>query len=544
MALLGKEEHSEKYLKQSIEVSELTTQIQYDFLSELNGFEAARMTYSEDIHQVLQYQAVASQALYELTGQEKYLYRYFEVTERRKGMTLLQILTPSPLPEAVAAKEEKLLYNFRMLQQKTETAGADSLAFFQDKLFDATREYEAFVTQLRQGFPKRANAFYNVEYATISDVQDLLEEDECYIDYSYNESNLYILSISKESVELVEVGAGGQFEEALTRMQALLKDPLLMQSVKKTAFIETSRQLYEYLISPVAHRIKSKSKIIIAPEKKLFYLPFEVLLQTDEIKRFENLDYLVKKYAINYEYSATTFRQLQQRTVIKDNSFLAFAPVFENEAGGALAARNRETLPDSLYRSVEGDHFRPLPNSRKEVSSIAKMIPPDGQTNILMDEGALKKDLRGALTSRPWQFVHIATHGIVNFNNPTLSALACYEKEPSDEQLLYANEIQLLDLQADLVVLSSCESGIGRLVKGEGLLALSRSFLYAGAKNVLFSLWKVNDRHTSTLMINFYKFYAEGSSYPEALRKTKLEMLKNPITANPRFWGAFVLIGK
>lgn len=540
----GIEEQSEKHLKQAIEVSELAIQVQSDFLNQLKGFEAARMTYSKEIYKSLQHQARANQELYKLTEKEQYLHDYFKTTERLKAMSLLQVLTPSSLPQEVVAKEEKMLHSLRLLQQKTETAEADSLAFFQNQLFDVTQEYEAFVRQLRQDFPKETGAFYNLEYATVSDIQTQLRADELYIDYAYDNKSLRILSISKASAELEKVDIDQQFSEALTAMQESLKDPLLMQRAKKESFIETSHQLYEYLLLPIAHRLKDKSKITIAPEKELFYLPFEVLLPTDEIKGFEDLDFWVKKCEISYQYSATIFRQLQKLPSIKDNSLLAFAPIFENEEGSELAARDREILPDSLVRSVEGDRFRPLPNSKKEVNTISQILSKKGQTKVLTENEASKNNLISALTAQSYQFLHIATHGIVNFNNPKLSALACFQNESSDENLLYANEIQLQDIQADLVVLSSCESGIGRLVKGEGLLALSRSFIYAGAKNVLFSLWKVNDRHTSTLMIDFYKFYSEGASYSEALRKAKLKMLENPVTANPNYWSPFVLIGE
>jgi CHAT domain-containing protein len=109
---------------------------------------------------------------------------------------------------------------------------------------------------------------------------------------------------------------------------------------------------------------------------------------------------------------------------------------------------------------------------------------------------------------------------------------------------LYSNEIYNLDLKADLVVLSSCESGIGKLVKGEGMMALTRGFLYAGADNIITSLWKVYDKSTSILMKNFYKYVLEGESYSSALRKAKLEMISDPRTASPVNWSGFVLIGR
>jgi CHAT domain-containing protein len=112
------------------------------------------------------------------------------------------------------------------------------------------------------------------------------------------------------------------------------------------------------------------------------------------------------------------------------------------------------------------------------------------------------------------------------------------------DNLIYANEIQFKNINADLVVLSSCESGIGQFVAGEGLIALNRSFIYSGAKNVLFSLWKVSDKYSSELMIDFYKSYFENQSYTTALRQAKLKMLTDATKAQPKYWSAFVLMGE
>ncbi|NJN77000.1 MAG: CHAT domain-containing protein [Saprospiraceae bacterium] len=198
---------------------------------------------------------------------------------------------------------------------------------------------------------------------------------------------------------------------------------------------------------------------------------------------------------------------------------------------------------DSLYRGIENNEFVALPNTKREVNTIEKMLRDKGETTILLQEDATKKGLESALKQK-YQFVHIATHGLVNFKNPKLSALACYSANNEMDNLYYANEIQNSEIVVDLVVLSSCESGIGQLVASEGLIALNRSFIYSGAKNVLFSLWKVDDKWSSELMIDFYKNYLDGKSYTEALRAAKLNLLNDEVTAQPKYWAAFVLMGE
>jgi CHAT domain-containing protein len=142
--------------------------------------------------------------------------------------------------------------------------------------------------------------------------------------------------------------------------------------------------------------------------------------------------------------------------------------------------------------------------------------------------------------------IHIATHGFIDEDHPDLSALFFAPSSDStagEEPLLYAGETYNLRLNADLVTLSSCESGVGKLVRGEGLMAMTRGFFYAGAKNVVCSLWKVYDKHADLLMRGFYRHELEGKEFSSALREAKLEMIKNRVTAHPFKWAGFALIG-
>ena len=131
--------------------------------------------------------------------------------------------------------------------------------------------------------------------------------------------------------------------------------------------------------------------------------------------------------------------------------------------------------------------------------------------------------------------IHIATYGFINEDNHNLSALTCYNGENNGADLLYANDIRNEKVKADLVVLSSCESGLRRKVGGEGLIALNPAFIYADARNVISSLWKINDRYSSEFMINFHQEVVSGQSYTNALRQTKLRLPADPATAQPRF---------
>ncbi len=155
-------------------------------------------------------------------------------------------------------------------------------------------------------------------------------------------------------------------------------------------------------------------------------------------------------------------------------------------------------------------------------------------------ENALK-----SLKLTDYKYIHFATHGFVNTQNPALSGIILYRNNTQQEDgVLHSSEVYNLNLNADLVVLSACETGLGKVAKGEGIIGLSRSFLYAGAKNIMVSLWKVTDEATKELVVDFYTNLEKSRkvSQSEALRKAKLNLLKNKKYAMPYYWNGFVLI--
>ena len=220
-------------------------------------------------------------------------------------------------------------------------------------------------------------------------------------------------------------------------------------------------------------------------------------------------------------------------------------------------------LSDSLLRSitVDGKKYKELPFSRSEVENIVELyerIEKDAKCYLFSEasEENFKK-----LSGNAW-IIHIATHGILNNEYAELSGLLFFSEEKNQQNLidtitnilpgytdigndgiLFVKEIYGLNLQAQLVVLSACETGSGKFIEGEGIISITRGFMYSGAKNLIVSLWKVGDDSTKDLMVNFYKNLLEGNSKSAALRNAKLKMINNNETAFPKFWAGFVLIG-
>ena len=239
-----------------------------------------------------------------------------------------------------------------------------------------------------------------------------------------------------------------------------------------------------------------------------------------------------------YSYSANLFYKNINKTIstnLDSAKWLGIAPVFSNE--------------DNLI--VDGAYVSALPATKTEVKTINKNfnnnnLPSDIRLFNEASEEFIKSD-----KIKEYQYLHIATHGFVNSEKPELSAIILSSnKAGGNDGVLYSGEIYNIELNSDLVVLSACETGLGKVSKGEGIIGLTRALLYAGTNNIIVSLWKVSDASTSELMINFYDELLENLhttnhkfAYADYLRTSKLRLIKSKKFGHPFFWSPFILIG-
>jgi len=369
------------------------------------------------------------------------------------------------------------------------------------------------------------------------------------------DSIIHIFTVLKDEFDIIPIKKPINFSK-------LVKD--FYSSIIKTEtekYITSANELSKLLIIPVIEKIRSKEKIVIISHDLLLKIPFEALFtssQKKEINDYSKFDYLIKTFDVSYHYSSTLYiNNLKERILAETNannlekSFIGFAPVFAKDdiTGYTLASNELAILSDGLddlMRSViiDGKKFNELKYSEWEVKSIIELFSDKKPNLAYFYSDATEESFKANI--RNYHIIHTASHSFVNENHPQISGIVFAQPTDTtspDDGILYAGEIYNLDLSADLVVLSSCESGLGKLVRGEGMMALTRGFLYSGAANIIFSLWKIPDKQTSELMIEFYKQMLSGKSYAEALRQAKLNLIKNQVTTRPRSWASFVLIG-
>ena len=267
------------------------------------------------------------------------------------------------------------------------------------------------------------------------------------------------------------------------------------------------------------------------PGGVLGYLPFDALLATptDQFNDFDNFDYLINRYSISYTFSATLLEEMMSGHHRK-KPFVAFAPAYHGDTLNVSRS-------DDPWRAVLGQ----LRFNKMEATQIHQMM--GGQ--IYLDSMATEEQFMKVAPKAG--ILHLATHGKSNDRHGDYSYLAFYQTSDSTEnELLFVKNLYEMDISASLVVLSACETGIGELQRGEGIISLARGFSYAGAASILTTLWSIDDNASASIMVGFYKNLKDGDPKDIALRKAKLAYIqknKGNNRTHPLFWAAFVPMG-
>ncbi len=459
------------------------------------------------------------------------------------------------IPTELISKEQSFLHKIDSLEQLVfralETKDSTTVDEIQNgSLFETKRAREKLIANLEKNHPEYYQLKYDLEPVKLKDLKAQISENTIYIELSIEEkgSNLFFLTLTNQEEHIFKSKLIPDFAQKITSYNKLLRSHNLLRADRRRKFIQLSHELYQQFIQPIEHLLIDKERMVIVGEGMTHYLPFETLLKNNEDKPWYELNFLIRNHEVSYHYSGTLFSRAQDQVVDFDNELLAFAPVFADGESTLATLRGAagNIMTDSTFRSVEDDNFSPLPYSEEEVESISNLFPKSSNVTVLLNEKANEVALKSALEQNH-RFVHIASHSFANIDYPKFSGIACapsLSETDKDDGILYVGEIYNLAVKSDLVVLSSCESGVGKLQGGEGLLGLNRSFVYAGVPNVIFSLWKVYDEATGKMMSEFYKNTLQGQSYSKALRASKLKMLEDPKTATPDIWGAFLLVGR
>lgn len=496
--------------------------------------------------------------LFERQPNNAYAEAAFQLADRRKSNSLIEKALSveakqfAGIDPALLEEEKRLSGQITYYERKAFEATAEGqttlAATYRDSLlFRLKREQERLIANIEKNYPHYYEFRYRIPTVTPDAVCQFLKPRDLFVEYFLDKKQelLYIFTIDHQTgLQIKRVPFPKGDLDCIQELYTSLQSILLVRIAQKNSFGQTSAGLYQQLIAPIAEKLEGKEKLLLVVEEELFYVPFELLLSKTPNDNRQQPDFLIRHLEVSYQYATSTFIHQQRARLASKPSptadLLVFAPVFGKEL--SMRWGQREASSSTKQSTVDVGSFTSLPFSELEAKSIVH-LRDSAHTSLLLHEQATEKALKASLQT-PHQWIHLSSHSFADLANPKYSGIACAPSSDEEDGILYANEIYTLQIPTDLVVLSSCESGMGQLQEGEGMLGINRAFAYAGVPNVVYSLWKVNDRASSNLMIEFYKNVFAGKTYSAALRAAKLKMLDNPSTASPNFWGGFLLMGQ
>jgi len=525
----------------------------------------------------------------------------FKVNEQSRARSLLDMLseTNAAITEGVPAELLKRKQdNFDRQQDIADILTGVNIsteemkkkpAELDDELEKLQAEYEEIENQIRTASPRYAMLTANKPLTLAEVQQKVLDDQTVLVEYALQADDSYLFAVNKSAVSLFKLPARANIDKLATDLRAQLIPAKLQRRIvgidvveanrglgvassapeDAAPFIAASNALYKAVLEPAAPMVGEKRLMVVA-DGALNYIPFEVLLKTGDAGDFSSLGYLVKTNEVIYAPSASVVGAIkQQRTKSTSRAMLIIAdPVFNsNDArakkGTAPAANDAEirglgiqaslsdvagtTTPAAPGAAMEGLPLARLNGTRLEADQISKLAKASGgQADVWLDLDANEENVVTRDVSK-YRVIHVATHGLLNAERPQFTGVVLsLVGNKTHDGFVRTDEVFNLRLGSPLVMLSACETGLGKEKRGEGVMGLTRAFMYAGAPTVGVSLWSVADKSTADLMTDFYKRLltaGETTTASSALRGAQLAMISDKKYSAPFFWAPFVLVG-
>jgi CHAT domain-containing protein len=523
----------------------------------------------------------------------------FRIAEAGRARSLLDMLgeVNAQITEGVPAdllkkKQDNLDRQQQIAEQLTGIALSGDQkqkpSDLENELDKLQTEFDQIENQIRTASPKYA-ALTAAQPLTLTDVQQkVLDDTTVLLEYQLGADNSYLFAATRSGVSLYKLPRRSDVDKLATDFRAQLIPPKLQRRIvgidvaadqqrglgivqgpseDLPPFVAASNALYKAVVEPAAAIIGDK-RILVVADGALNYIPFEALVKNSEGADYASLNYLVKTNEVVYAPSASVIAAIRQGSAsLSGKSMLLVAdPVFSADdpraKGGAAVASSGETRGlglglESAVNDVVGDpaassasgglHLARLSGTRTEADAISAIAKTGGaQADLWTDLSANEDNVKTRDVSS-YRYLHVATHGLLDADRPQFTGVVLsLVGNKSNDGFLRTDEIFNLKLGSPLVMLSACETGLGKEKRGEGVIGLTRAFMYAGAPTVGVSLWSVADKSTANLMTDFYKrlLGATPQSPGAAMRDAQLAMINGKQYSAPFYWAPFVLVGE
>ncbi len=561
-----------------------------------------RSSYFASVHDYYEFYIELLMQLHQQKPAAGYDGRALQASERARARSLLESLAEAGA-DIRQGVDAALLARERALQQSLNDAAraqikikggphtAEESAAIAKELDALTGEYQQVEAQIRQTSPRYA-ALTQPQPLSLPATQELLDADTVLLEYSLGRDRSFVWVVTPDAIKSYELAKREEIEEAARQLYALLTDArkwtgspsgsaaergVLAASTARTTTAATgggvpaaAARLARLVLAPVAAQLGNKRLIIVA-DGALQFIPFAALplpvARNNSAPAYQPL--IIEHEIINLPSASTLAvlrgevkgRPAAEKTLavladpvfmLNDERFAAGQSARGRTQTGAPAQQAQRGLALGVAQAaadagLAGVQIPRLPGTRKEAEQILALVPAAAGRMHVFDFATNRAAVTNADLGA-YRYVHFATHGFLDSQHPELSGLllSMYDQQgvPQDG-FLRAHEVFNLKLAADLVTLSACQTGLGKEIKGEGLVGLTRGFMYAGAPRVVVSLWSVSDEGTAELMTRFYRgILQEGKRPAAALQAAQVSMLKEQKFAAPFYWAAFTLQGE
>jgi CHAT domain-containing protein len=483
-----------------------------------------------------------------------YSRRALEISEQARARTLLETLQEANadirqgVDPQLLQKEQRLAGQLSAMEERRLKAAPGQAEIIEQEIEDLLQEYRQLQAEIRATSPRYA-ALTQPQPLSLDAIQtEVVDEDTLLLEYFVGRDRSYLWAVTPDGMTSYELPGRAEIEADVRQWRSLLSSPTQRRRTQKVAELQT--QLSHKLLQPVADQLQNK-RLLIVGNDILQYLPFAAL-SLETTPEGEPIPIIVNHEIVTLP-SASTLAFMRRNPVEKPQNRRELAifadPVFnvaDNRVSKSTIIQN--SLPIELEKSARtaGITLARLPYTRIEAEAILELTAARNNTQAFGFEA--NRNLATSQDLSQYRLLHFATHGLANSENPELSGLVFSLINPEGKVqngFLRMHELFNLDLPADLVVLSACQTGLGERVRGEGIIGLTRGFMYAGASRVVVSLWNVDDEGTSELMKEFYRYMMQENQSPaQALRSAQIALWENPQWRSPYYWSGFTLQGE
>ncbi len=505
---------------------------------------------------VLPIYELALQILYQINQNKPtdadYLQNTFALVEKNKSLLLLDALHTEKarsfgnIPPQLIAKERQLSREIAQAEKELfdiqSSKNALAIQTQQQQLLELNSALQSLQNELEKNYPKYYELKYKNPVPKLKELQQKLDLKTAFVEYFVGNKYIFVFVTTQKTAQFYQVAKTAQFDNNLIALRTALTSVTLLQTNPKAAYYLFTKNAYSVYNNYVQPFLPAQcNRLVFVSDGLLNYIPFEALLTQkielnpqDTLYSFQNLPYLVRNYTINYNYSASLM--LLERQEVKSNGrLLALAPHYTFAAPDSPSAIQAQQI--ALRQTVTE-----LPGAQLELDILEQLFMGD----FLRKEQAHEHNFKLYNQKSPHSVIHLAMHGLVDNDRPANSSLLMsYTQDSVEDDMLSVYELNLLDINTDLVVLSACETGFGKYERGEGVISIGRGFMYAGVPAVAMTLWSINDQATANLMAYYYQYLAKRLPKDEALRQAKLLYLEraNARTAHPFYWASFIPLG-